>query len=174
MQVILFSIFLVLESTIIFDFDQNSDISNWYVVDDVVMGGRSGGSFEIGPEGYAIFSGEVSLENNGGFSSVRYNLRKMDVTPYSSIAIRLKGDGKQYQFRVKSDRYERWSYINQFQTKGEWETIEIPLEDLYPSFRGMKLDRPNFSGEKIEEIAFLIGNKKAETFRLELDSIVLR
>ena len=86
----------------------------------------------------------------------------------------MKGDGKRYQFRVKTSSYDRASYITHFQTSGEWETVEISLADMYPAFRGMKLNRPNFSGEKMEHIAFLISNKQAEIFRLEIDKIELK
>jgi len=44
---------------------------------------------------------------------------------------------------------------------------------MYPAFRGRKLELPNFSESTIEEIAFLIGNKKNEDFELLIDSITL-
>ena len=56
----------------IFDFNTKSNITNWRIVDDVVMGGRSNGNFKINDSGYGEFSGTVSLENNGGFSMVQY------------------------------------------------------------------------------------------------------
>ena len=56
---------------IIFDFNKDSDLRNWFVVDDVVMGGRSSGSFELSPDGHGVFKVNVSLENNGGFCSIR-------------------------------------------------------------------------------------------------------
>jgi hypothetical protein len=45
---------------------------------------------------------------------------------------------------------------------------------MYPSFRGRKLDKPNFSEDYIEEIAFLIGNKSEEKFQLLIDKIELK
>lgn len=45
---------------------------------------------------------------------------------------------------------------------------------MYPSFRGYKIDAANFNGEQMEEIAILIGNKKAEQFTLLIDSISLQ
>jgi len=157
----------------IFDFDQNSDLSNWRIIDDVVMGGRSAGNFEINKEGHGHFYGIVSLENYGGFSSVRYNFEPKNVSQFSVCKIRLKGDGKQYQFRVKSSKYDRLSYIYTFETSDEWVTITIPLAKMYPSFRGRRLDMPNYPIEELSEIAFLIANKKAESFELELDNIIL-
>ncbi len=45
---------------------------------------------------------------------------------------------------------------------------------MYPAFRGRTLNMDNLKPNKIEEIAILIGNKKAEKFRLEIDSISLQ
>ncbi len=159
---------------VIFDFNKNSDIGSWYIVDDVVMGGRSSGSFKLNTEGNGTFEGDVSLENNGGFSSVHYKFDRMDIENYTSINLKLKGDGKQYQFRIKSNSADRYSYIIPFSTTGEMEEIEIPLKDMYPSFRGRKLDQPNFAHDHIEEIIFLIGNKRNESFKLLIDRIVLK
>jgi hypothetical protein len=159
---------------ILVDFDKASDIGQWYVVDDVVMGGRSNGNFTINEKGHAVFEGTVSLENNGGFSSVRHAFEPKNVSGYTKAVIRLKGDDKNYQFRVKSNRNDRHSYVYIFETSGKWQTIEIPLAEMQPSFRGYKLNKPNFSCEQLTEITFLVSNKKSEKFRLELDSIVLK
>lgn len=159
---------------VLFDFGKNSNLTNWRVVDDVVMGGRSDGNFEMNQEGHAVFHGEVSLENNGGFSSVRYRFSQKEVEGYDKVMIKLKGDGKRYQFRMKSDKYDRHSYIYHFQTTGEWETVSIPLKEMTPSFRGRKLNMPNYPGKVLEEITFLIANKNAETFRLEIDHLTLK
>ena len=163
----------MMHAQVIFDFDKKADLSNWMVVNDVVMGGRSDSSFGFDPDGNGLFSGEVSLENNGGFASVRYRFPKMQVKDYTKIRIRCKGDGKRYQFRVKDDSDHNYTYIQHFETSGEWETIEIQLNSLYPNFRGRKLDMPNFQGEYIEEIGILIANKTAEGFELRIDKIEL-
>ncbi len=161
-------------SLVIFDFNKNSDSSSWRIVDDRVMGGRSGGNFYINNKGVGVFEGYVSLENNGGFSSVRHDFESKEVDGYSKIIIRLRGDGKRYQLRLKSNKNERHAYINYIMTTKDWQLIEIPLSEMYPTFRGRKLDLPNYPGKNIEEIAFLIGNKAAENFKLEIDSIILQ
>jgi len=162
-----------MDAKMIFDFDASADLSDWKVVDDTVMGGRSDGSFQLSDEGHGLFSGYVTTENNGGFSSVRFQFNKMAVQGYSKVLIRLKGDGKNYQFRVKPSPSNYYSYIKEFSTSGEWEEIVIPLNEMYPSFRGRKLDLPNFSSDFISEVTFLIGNKKKESFKLLLDTIEL-
>ncbi|MFK8060742.1 MAG: CIA30 family protein [Polaribacter sp.] len=169
------SIFVFMKdaNTIIYDFNSKSKISDWRVVDDVVMGGLSDGNFSINENGNGEYSGKVSTENNGGFSSLRYLFSKINIENYTKVKIRLKGDGKKYQFRIKRSRNDYHSYIFSFITSKKWQTIEINLSDMYPAFRGRNLDMPNLSSKNIEEIAFLIGNKKEESFLLELDKIYL-
>lgn len=162
-----------MNTIIIYDFNKASANNDWKIIDDGVMGGLSQGKFLIDSDGNGVFQGTISLENNGGFSSVRYQFDKINTNKESKIVIHLKGDGKQYQFRIK-DKYDSYySYITTFDTSGEWETIEIKLADLYPSFRGQKLNLPNFQSDSLEEIVFLIGNKKNESFKLILDQIEL-
>ena len=157
----------------LFDFNTKSDITDWVVVDDVVMGGRSNGNFRINIEGHGEYSGIVSLENNGGFSSLRYRFDAKNVKGYSKALLTLKGDGKSFQFRTKSTVEHRHSYIYKFKTSGKWETIEISLKGMYPTFRGTTLNIPNYPVETLGQIAFLIGNKKGENFELQIDTIVL-
>ena len=175
-QNIILSILLIttMQTATIFDFNKKADISNWSMVDDVVMGGRSSGNFYLNSEGHGVFEGWVSLENNGGFSSVRYDFDKMSTKGFSKVVIKVKGDGKSYQFRVKSKSSDYYSYITSFETSKDWETIELKLSDMVPAFRGRNLDMQNYDKESIEEVAFLIGNNKAQSFKLEIESIVLK
>ncbi len=163
-----------MQSYTIVDFQKNSNPENWTIVDDVVMGGRSSGNFDISDEGYGVFQGTVSLENNGGFSSLRHRFNEISTTPFTKIVLRVKGDGKTFQFRIKANSRDYYSYNSYFNTSSDWENIEISLNEMYPAFRGRSLDIPNFLGGSIEEVAFLIGNKKAESFKLEIDTIVLK
>lgn len=162
-----------MNTEVLFNFDKDSDLDGWNIVDDVVMGGRSNGTLSITSEGYGLFSGKISLENNGGFSSLRYAFDPIKVHKDQLIRIRVKGDGKQYQFRVKNEVSDNVSYINDFETNGNWQVLEFRLGELYPTFRGRNLSRPNFDHDHIEEIRFLIGNKRPESFRLLIDKIEL-
>ena len=156
----------------IFDFAKESSSEGWYVVNDGVMGGLSKGQFSIEND-LAVFRGEVSTDNNGGFTMIQNQFKAVVTKNFKGFIIKLKGDGKEYQFRVKSDRYQQYSYVYQFSTSGEWEEIKIPFSDLVPRFRGRLVDVPNFDGSQIQEVAFLIGNKKEEDFQLIIDRIGL-
>ncbi len=166
-------LFTSMQAQVIFDFNKKSDLQDWIIVNDVVMGGRSSSTFKLDEDGLGIFEGNISLENNGGFSSLRYRFLKRTIKGDTQVKITLRGDGKKYQFRVKSNAGDYYSYIAPFLTSGEWQEIVIPLRDMYPSFRGRRLNQPNFSNDSIEELTFLIGNKKSERFKLLIDKIVL-
>jgi hypothetical protein len=86
--------------------------------------------------------------------------------------VRLKGDGKRYQFRVKANLSDNYSFIQYFETTDDWQTVKIPLAEMKPVYRGRDVNRPNFDADHIEEIRFLIGNKKPQDFALEIDKIM--
>ncbi len=164
---------LNLNNKVIFDFNKNCALNKWIVVNDDVMGGKSNGKLILNKTGNAMFKGEVSLENNGGFSSIRYKMKKTTTPKKSYISMKIRGDGKRYQLRIKEKSNDYYSYVKYFQTSNVWEEIKIPINSMYPSFRGRKLDKENFNKTSIEEIGFLIGNKKQEKFNLEIDKIEL-
>ncbi|MBT8177559.1 MAG: CIA30 family protein [Eudoraea sp.] len=157
----------------IYDFNPSSTLNDWYVVNDGVMGGLSQGRLELSEDGHGLFYGRVSLENNGGFTSIRYPFGTKKVTGYTYLVLRVKGDGKRYQIRVKPKTSLYYSYIAYIETSGAWETLRIPMREMYPVFRGNRLKLPNYEAEELQEIGILIGNKEAEEFRLEIDTIYL-
>ena len=154
----------------IFDFSATTPPDSWFVQDDVVMGGRSDGNIETTDAGYGRFYGEVSLENNGGFSSIRYNPEApVEVDGKEKFILRLRGDGSKYTIRVNDDPDKRYYYQYTFPTTGEWQEIEVPFADMEPVFRGRSLDLPNYAGGPVTRVQFLIGNKRAQTFEVLLD-----
>jgi hypothetical protein len=158
---------------VIFDFEKSSNIQSWQITDDRVMGGISQSYFELTEEGYGKFHGYVTTESNGGFSSVDYDFDKLQVSPADKIRIKLKGDGKTFQFRVKAFAGDRHNYIKEFDTTGEWQTVEIALSEMKPSWRGNQLRIPNFDKDQITSVTVLIGNGKKQNFQLLIDSIEL-
>ncbi|WP_394772371.1 CIA30 family protein, partial [Mucilaginibacter sp.] len=136
--------------------------------------GVSAGKMGIDAAGNGLFEGHVSLDNNGGFTSVRYDAGKIKLQGYSKFLIKLKGDGKAYQFRVKTNSKDYYAYVYSFETTGNWQTIEIPFSNMGPSFRGQLLNMANFFGDYMEEIGILIGNKIAEDFKIAIHNITVQ
>lgn len=157
----------------IFNFSSDASIDNWQIVNDGVMGGLSNSSIQLTKEGHGKFTGHVSLENNGGFASVRLPCNVEVENHEQEIVLKVKGDGKTYQCRLKGSRSQSESYVHEFTTTGDWQTIKLKLEDFYPQYRGRKLDRPNFNFDSIKLFGFLIANKREEEFKLLIDSVEL-
>jgi hypothetical protein len=157
----------------IYVFPSATTSNDWRVVNDGVMGGVSTSSLVRTNQGYGQFSGHVSLENNGGFASIQLNTSVNLTEDEKVIVLRLKGDGKAYEFRLKGSVSQAESYVHPFTTTGEWETIRLPLSEFYPQFRGRRLSSSNFNFNSIGQVSFLIANKQEEDFAILIDSIGL-
>ena len=124
----------------IFDFTHpNVDLqATWGAVDDVVMGGVSESGIRL-RAGSAVFSGHVSIENSGGFASVRTRnfAPILNLSHYQGIELKVKGDGQRYKLFLRTE--EKWDgvgYAHSFDTiANEWMTIQVPFKDLVPIFR---------------------------------------
>ena len=162
---------------VLFDFQRQEDIEDWRVVNDGVMGGLSRGQIIMTDLGTAVFQGILSLENNGGFSSIRTSPRPYNLGGYDGIILRVRGDGNIYQLRLRlDDRFDGVAYRYKFQTKADqWLTVEIPFSECVPVFRGRELsDVGPVVPAKIQQIGFLVSDKQAGPFRLEVDWIKAR
>lgn len=165
--------FICLLDVVIFDFSIDN-LNNWQIINDNVMGGISTSSMEVNENKQGVFFGYVSTENNGGFAMVRLQTKIKNVMNHKEIILYVQGDGKDYQFRLKPDDKLRFSYIHTFKTTKEEQKIVLKIKDFYPSYRGKKLNIGNFNADKINEIAFLIGNKKDESFKLKIKKILIK
>ena len=146
----------------------------WTSVDDVVMGGVSDSLMQVSEDGTGVFAGHLSLENEGGFASVRAPLPENDYSGYDGIVLRVKGDGKRYSFRVRTDMvFDGVVYRQEFDTvAGEWMDVLSPFSDFKPSFRGrIASDAPPLDPSRIFQIGFLISEKQEGSFRLEVEII---
>lgn len=163
-------------SQVLYDFTKQGK-GKWRIQNDVVMGGRSESQLKMTDENYALFTGRVSLENNGGFCSIHQTSEKEPFiisAASDAFILNLKGDGKDYNFRIRTPK-GRHSYAATFSTNnnGDWETITIPFKSMQATYRGEVLDVPNYNGENVVEMQLLIGNKKEENFEILLRSIAV-
>ncbi|NJM87125.1 MAG: NAD(P)H-binding protein [Hydrococcus sp. RU_2_2] len=147
---------------ILFDFtNPSTDLKEiWGAVDDVVMGGVSESSIRfIG--NCAVFSGNVSVANNGGFASVRtrnFN-PPWDLSGFEGIELRVKGDGKRYKFLIRGeDKWDGMGYSYSFDTlENSWMTIRIPFGDLIPVFRAKTIpDAGAFNLNKVYSMQLML------------------
>lgn len=145
----------------------------WTIVNDDVMGGVSRCSINNDPEGFMIFKGHVSTAYNGGFSAIKLAFSAINIQNYQRLVLKIKGDGKRYQFRVKESHNDVHSFVHYFETDGRWQQLKISLKDLKARFRGRPVSDRLFSNTVLEEIGILIANKTDEDFQLLIASIYL-
>jgi monofunctional biosynthetic peptidoglycan transglycosylase len=152
-----------------------SEKLDWRIVDDGVMGGLSQGKREISKDGILRFFGTLSLENNGGFSSLRTGDVNMDLSGADGVVLRVKGDGRTYQLRFSTDAEYRGREMS-FQagfptTKGGWTEVKVPFTRFLGTWRGIELPDKVFDPAKIRRIGLQLADKKAGSFGLRVDWI---
>jgi hypothetical protein len=154
----------------LFDFQSTTHTAAWQVVNDDVMGGVSTSRFEV-TKGVAVFRGDVSLENNGGFASVRSLPARHDLSGCDSFLIRVRGDGRRYKFTARTEAgFDSAIYQCAFVTKrGEWEEYRLAFKDFVPTFRGRVLSgEPPLDPAQVASVGFLISDQQDGLFQLEV------
>jgi monofunctional biosynthetic peptidoglycan transglycosylase len=152
----------------------HADRGEWFAINDGVMGGVSRSGIRRTEEGTGVFAGLLSLENNGGFASVRVALDHHDFSTCAGLEIRVRGDGRTYQLRLRTDdQFDGIAYRSNFETRGgEWTTTRIPFDQFLPTFRGRTLGHaPPLDTANIHQLAFMLADKKPGPFSLEIDFV---
>lgn len=159
------------------DFGAERGGKDWYVVNDGVMGGSSSSSITFTDESM-IFKGDVSLQNNGGFASVRSSRKEMDLYHYKTVTIRFRSPNINRVFALRlnnNDVYYRPSYNFKFQSKSEgWQELTTNLTDFKETILGRETGK-TIAQEKLKKlirIGIMLNDKKEGPFTLEIDSIV--
>ena len=160
--------------TTLFDFSGSAAEPGWTAVNDGVMGGVSRGGAKL-VDGSLHFRGILSLDNNGGFSSIRSGGPIRDLSAAQVIVLRVKGDGRRYRLQLATDaqyRRSRISYQAEFPTQvGTWLEVHVPLATLVPMFRGQTLSGPKLDRSRIEEVGVSLADGNPGAFALEIDWI---
>ncbi len=160
-----------LKPTMLFPLDAAEEAREWRSVDDVVMGGRSSSQLAWERPGLAVFRGHVSLENRGGFASVRSAMGAYDLEGQRGIALRVRGDGKAYKLSLRTDgRFDGVSYQARFTTAaGKWQTIRLPFAAFRPTYHGRVLGPGSpLVPSSVRSFGLLISEGQEGPFRLEI------
>jgi len=157
----------------VINFTHWQEANRWMMVNDTVMGGVSSSQLRI-QQSIAAFTGYLSKENNGGFASMRRTLSGIELASGSAIKIRVKGDGRRYQLRFRTDSdWQSVAYAASFATvPDQWRVISFTESDFLPVFRGRPVSgMPALDFNRARQIGFLIADKNAGEFKLEIDWI---
>ncbi len=117
-------------------FDARRDgAGGWALVSDRVMGGRSDGALrleEVAGRAAVRMTGEVSLENDGGFLQMA---RDMAPAPgWAGIEILVRGNGETYNLHLRTDAMEKpWqSFRTSFRALPGWQAVRLTFDELVP------------------------------------------
>lgn len=157
----------------LFDFNADDAAQQWQTVNDGVMGGRSEGRFNITDSKTMQFFGSLSLENNGGFASVRTRPAKLNLADGDELILRVRGDGRQYSLNLYVPRrLVAFSYRASFQTEEDkWLQIKVPLKDFVATSFGRVVPNQPLDPMEVNGLGILLGDKKSGPFNLEVDWI---
>ena len=150
-------------------FDVPGTVTDWLAINDAVMGGLSTGRFSYDPVGHAVFEGEVSLERNGGFASVRGARVALGSPGTLGYALSVMGDGKRYKMNLRTeDTFDGVNYQAEFQPQaGQWIEVRVPLSAFVPNFRGRPVPgEPPLNPALVRQVGLMIAGWQAGPFRL--------
>lgn len=161
-------------SPVLFDFTDAESTASWQPINDGVMGGLSVGTLRFEPQGCAVFEGEVSFENNGGFASVRCLPREFGIAGAEAFLTEVLGDGKVYKLNLRTDdSFDGVNYQARFHPPaGVWSVSRISATDFLPTWRGRPVpDAPPLDLSRLRQIGLMIADRQAGPFRLAIRSI---
>ena len=159
---------------LLLDFEDTDKSGRWMVVNDDVMGGVSRSNVKLHSDGHLLFDGEVSTNYGGGFASVRTDYKNWEIEKYEGFILRVKGDGKTYQFRCRlGNNINQIAYRHYFQADNEdWQEILLPFKEFLPTYRGRVLTNiPQLDPKEIKQFGFMISDKQVGKFNLKIDWI---
>ena len=92
------------------------------------------------------------------------------------IVARVRGDGRQYNFNLYTQRnLGGYSYRQSFKTKkDEWVEVSLPADKFAATWRGRRFPNQKLDPGKVAGFGILLGDKKPGSFKLELDWVKVR
>ncbi len=133
--------------------------TEWGLVSDRVMGGVSEGALttqEVAGRRARRLTGEVSLENDGGFLQMTLDLRPdgaaMDGSGFAGIELAVRGNGAEYNIHLRTDdvRHSWQSYRLTFVAPERWTTHRLTFADARPH----RIDAP-FRPDRLRRIGLV-------------------
>lgn len=162
--------FCSVNQEVMLDFGSEKYGMDWIVINDGVMGGKSEGKLTF-TDTTLIFTGEVSLENNGGFTSLKsaYEDFKLDSAQRIEIKYRLEGQSIALYMEGSNGFADPYIKATLDVTEG-WKTVELEWNE----FRQFDFGRPTggvISNDFISDVkylGFITGEKRKGSFRFEV------
>ncbi|MFW5868408.1 MAG: CIA30 family protein [Armatimonadota bacterium] len=162
------------QELILFDFEQAGEADTWRTVNDTVMGGRSESSVDV-TDGVLMFSGELSLRNEGGFCSVRSKSSGWNLSDFEGLAVTIRTGERSFVLTARDEPgTDTVGHHHPLPVTGdEWQTVHALFADFEATYHGRVLeDNPGLDTRSVRSIGFLIAEEQEGPFRLEVARIV--
>lgn len=152
------------------DFSSQDAEQAWRSVNDGVMGGVSEGRSQVTDEGTLLFTGNLSMENNGGFASIRTRAARLGLGGYDAIVVRAKGDGRTYNFDLRTDESRMASsYRTTIETlPNQWIEVSLPFDEFFFNSFGRQINREPLDPARVVGMGITLSDKNPGPFRLEI------
>jgi monofunctional biosynthetic peptidoglycan transglycosylase len=154
----------------LFSFEDPHAADDWLIVNDTVMGGVSSSRVHVPETGILRFSGELSLENNGGFASTRTKPHERDLSGFSGLLLRVRGDGRRYICSLRTDHEIRaGAYQRRFETVADaWREMYLPFATFQARSFGQEVDAPPLNVSRLRSVGFTVSDKQVGSFALDV------
>ena len=170
---------------LLFHFDRAEAVVGWAAIDDRVMGGVSRSRLRHVPAGHAVFEGQVSLAQGGGFASVRAPIGTAGAAGAADAAgaagataavIEVRGPPLRFKLALfMADGADAPSYQHDFVPSADrWTALRLPLAQFVPRWRGREVaGAPPLDPTLLRQVGLMIAGRQAGPFALDLRSIAL-
>lgn len=159
---------------VLYDLSLLEDIKRWRSIDDLVMGGKSRSRLTLSDCGGILFSGTLCCDAGSGFASIRSETNLFDLSRYSGLAIKIKGDGRRYKLSLRcATDFDGIAYKVAFQTRvGIEQTIRVKWDVFVANYHGRILAAaPILDPAEIRSVGFIVADKQSGSFQLEILNI---
>jgi NADH dehydrogenase [ubiquinone] 1 alpha subcomplex assembly factor 1 len=152
-----------------------NQINNWVMISDNIMGGVSKSKLEY-TENTMILTGTLSLDNFGGFASVKTRFGQYDISPFQGVKIKFKASNQKFAFTLEDNNI--WTFPNYkgafFSTKpNTWEEKIVYFKDFkeYQIGEATGKTLKESSLKNMVRMGTITTEKKEGPFSIEIDYI---
>jgi hypothetical protein len=138
---------------------ENQPEKRWDFFADTVMGGVSSGQVRFIKENgsaHARMTGQVSIENRGGFIQLRKTLSEKPSDNAKGVRLVVRGNGQRYFVHLRtSGTMLPWQYCQGgFDSSEDWAEVRIPLSEFKPSGRILRSELRAGSVKSVGIVAY--------------------
>ena len=163
-----------MSDTVQLNFRDYNHFERILLIHDTVMGGRSSGTVIQHNHDAVLFTGNLSLENNGGFASAEFKLlNKLTLANPTQLLLHAVGDDRNYQLRLKTPYLPQGvAYVAEFTAERAQAQFSFTIADFTGRYRGTPvLNLPALQFNDVSHVSVMLADKSPGPFQIALYSL---